>query len=132
LKADATSRSTVAVAFGTPSGRTCGEAVRLVDAGTFDELGFASGVPVKLDSLVVGGVATSSLDALEAGVVLLFSAAGLSGRASCEDIIAGSTGAPLTVDCPVGARRAGGVYLLFEEVRGGKSCLRTPLYLYRF
>jgi hypothetical protein len=44
-------------------------------------------------------------------------------------MMAGSTGAPLTVDCPVGARRAGGVYLLLEDARGGKSCLRTPLYL---
>jgi hypothetical protein len=49
-------------------------------------------------------------------------------------MIAGSTGAPLTVACPVGGRLAGGVYLLpeLDEVKGGKSCcLRTPLYLLR-
>ncbi len=94
---------------------------------------FVSGVAEKLDSFVVGGVATSSFDALAATVGLGRSAAGLSGRASCEDMIAGSTGAPLTVACPVGARLAGGVYLLlllFEEPSGGKSCWRrTPLYL---
>lgn len=91
-----------------------------------------SGVAVKLDSVVVGGVATSGFEALVAGAALTVSAAGLSGRASCEEMIAGSTGAPLTVDCPVGALLAGGVYLLFDDVRGGKSCcccLRTPLYL---
>jgi hypothetical protein len=93
---------------------------------------FVSGVAEKLDSVVVGGVATSGFDALAATVGLGRSAAGLSGRASCEDMMAGSTGAPLTVACPVGARLAGGVYLLllFEEPRGGKSCWRrTPLYL---
>jgi hypothetical protein len=92
-------------------------------------LAFVSGVAAKLESVVVGGVATSGFDGLTVGVVLLFSAAGLSGRANCDNIIAGSTGAPLTVDWPVGARRAGGVYLLLDDVRGGKSCLRTPLYL---
>lgn len=44
-------------------------------------------------------------------------------------MMAGSTGAPLTVGPFVGARFAGGVYLLAEDVNGGKSCLRTPLYL---
>lgn len=93
-------------------------------------VGFGSGVAAKLDSVVVGGVETSGLAGFEAGAALVFSAVGLSGRASCEEMMAGSTGAPLTVDCPVGALLAGGVYLLFEEVRGGKSCcLRTPLYL---
>jgi hypothetical protein len=98
--------------------------VWLPEGATFD-----SGVAAKLDSVVVGGVAVSVLGAFTAGGTLLFSVAGLSGRASCEDMIAGSTGAPLTVACPVGARRAGGVYLLPEGARGGKSCLRTPLYL---
>jgi hypothetical protein len=52
-----------------------------------------------------------------------------SGRASCEEMIAGSTGAPGTVGWPVGARRAGGVYLFAWPLgRGGKSRL-TPLYL---
>lgn len=36
----------------------------------------------------------------------------LSGRAICEEMIAGSTGAPATVGLPVGRRRAGGMYLL--------------------
>ena len=35
----------------------------------------------------------------------------LFGRAICDEIIAGSTGAPATVALPVGGRRAGGVYL---------------------
>ena len=91
---------------------------------------FVSGVTEELDSVVVGGVATSGFDAFAAIVALGRSPAGLSGRASCEDMMAGSTGAPLTVACPVGARLAGGVYLLFDELRGGKSCWRrTPLYL---
>lgn len=92
---------------------------------------FGSGVAAKLDSVVVGGVETSALAAFGAGVTFAFSAAGLSGRASCDEMMAGSTGAPLTVDCPAGARLAGGVYLLLEEdVKGGKSCCRrTPLYL---
>lgn len=122
----------MAVAFGGPSPRTCGEVVRDVDDGAFKVLGLASGVAVavKLDSVVVGGVAISPLLVLVAGIALLFSTAGLSGRASCEDMIAGSTGAPMTVVCPVGGRRAGGVYLLLEDESGGKSCLRTPLYLY--
>jgi hypothetical protein len=114
----------VAVALGVSCGFGCGEGAWLPEAATFD-----SGVATKLDSVVVGGVAVSALGAFAAGAGLLFSAAGLSGRASCEDMIAGSTGAPLTVAWPVGARRAGGVYLLLEAVRGGKSCLRTPLYL---
>jgi hypothetical protein len=80
---------------------------------------------------VVGGVATSGFDALAAVVGFGRSAVGLSGRASDEDMMAGSKGAPLTVGCPVGARLAGGVYLLVVEPRGGKSCWRrTPLYLY--
>jgi hypothetical protein len=104
--------------------------VRLADEGVFAAVTFASGVAVKLDSFVVGGVASSGLVVFAIGVVFVFSVAGLSGRANCEEMIAGSTGAPLTVDWPVGARRAGGVYLLFEEVNGGKSCcLLTPLYL---
>lgn len=54
----------------------------------------------------------------------------LVGARSWDEIIAGSTGAPLTVACPVGARRAGGVYLLeLWPVRGGKSARLTPLYL---
>lgn len=86
-----------------------------------------SGVAEKLDSVVVGGVATSGFAAaLAATAGLGRSAAGLSGRASCEAMMAGSTGAPLTVACPVGARLAGGVYLLLllllAEPKGGNSC----------
>ena len=77
-----TSFSTVAVAFGAPSGLTFGEAVRLVKDGVFDGVAFVSGVAaVKLDAAVVGGVATSGLVIAGAGLVF-FSAAGLSGRAN--------------------------------------------------
>jgi len=134
LKALATSRSTVAVAFGAPSVLTWGEAVLLAEEVVVDAEGFGSGVAEKLDSVVVGGVATSNLDGFALAAPLALSAAALSGRASCDDMMAGSTGAPLTVACPEGARFAGGVYLLleFEELKGGKSCcLRTPLYLSR-
>ncbi len=104
--------------------------MRVVEEGVLARVPLGSGVAEKLDSFVVGGVATSCFDALAATVVLVRSAAGFSGRASCEDMMAGSTGAPLTVACPVGGRLAGGVYLLFEELRGGNSCCRrTPLYL---
>jgi len=49
---------------------------------------------------------------------------------SCADMMAGSTGAPLTVAWPVGARRAGGVYLFSRLPRDcWASCRRTPLYL---
>ena len=127
MKADATSLSTVAVWFGTPSGLTLGEAVRLaLPAGVFAGFGFSSAVA--LGSVAGGGVGVSVLAAFGAGAgaALLLSAA----TGFCNEIMAGSTGAPLTVGCPVGARRAGGVYLLLEEVSGGKSCcLRTPLYL---
>jgi hypothetical protein len=110
---------------------TWGDAVRLEEEGVVVSVAFVSGVAEKLDSVVVGGVAASGFDAL-AATVGFGRSAGLSGRASCEDMMAGSTGAPLTVACPVGARLAGGVYLLlFEEPgSGGKSCWRrTPLYL---
>lgn len=85
-----------------------------------------SGVAAELDSVVGGGVAASGFAGLgTTGAVFGFSpAAGFSGRASCEDMIAGSTGAPLTVNCPVGALLAGGVYLLFDEGNGGKFCCR--------
>ena len=82
LKALATSRSTVAVAFGTPSGRTAGEAVRLVEPGVFAALDFGSGVTAELGSVVGGGVAASGFDGLFAAVALLLSTAGLSGRAN--------------------------------------------------
>ena len=50
---------------------------------------------------------------------------------SCDEMIAGSTGAPFTVDAPVGARLAGGVYLFSRLLgKGGKSCRLTPLYLF--
>lgn len=118
------------MAFGVASARAV-EAVRLEDAGvTTGAADCVSGVAVTLDSVVVGGVATSGLGgALGASKGLTFSPVGL---ASCDEMIAGSTGAPLTVDCPVGALLAGGVYLLpsLDDNNGGKSCcLRTPLYL---
>lgn len=97
--------------------------MRLAEVDVFAARDLGSGVvAVKLADVVVGGVAASGFFA-GAGTAgaLGFSAAGLSGRASWEDMIAGSTGAPLTVDCPVGARLAGGVYLLLEDERGGKS-----------
>ncbi len=123
-----TSRSTVAVALGTPSVLTLGEAVRLADVAV-TAVSLGSGVAATLVSFVLGGVATSGFEGLGVGA-FGFSAAGLSGRASCADMIAGSTGAPLTVGCPVGGLLAGGVYLLLDVVRGGKSCcLLTPLYL---
>lgn len=65
-------------------------------------------------------------------VALRGSCALLSGRAICEDIMAGSTGAPGTVGWPVGARLAGGVYLFcWLGCNGGYSApfRRTPLYL---
>lgn len=92
LKADATSLSTVAVWFGTPSGLTCGEAVRLVlAAGVF--AGFGLDSAEALGSAATGGVEDSGLATFGAGAALLFSA----GTGFCSDIMAGSTGAPLTV-----------------------------------
>jgi hypothetical protein len=119
----------VAVAFGVALVLTCGEALRLAEGVCAAAATLGSGVAVTRDS-VTAGVAVSGLEAFCAGTAF-FSALGLSGRASCEDIIAGSTGAPGTVVCPVGARRAGGVYLLFEERGGNSCCRRTPLYLKR-
>jgi hypothetical protein len=52
------------------------------------------------------------------------------GARICEEMMAGSMGAPLTLDCAVGALLAGGVYLISRpEGRDGKSWRRTPLYL---
>ena len=99
--------------------------MRLVEEGVA-RVALGSGVAEKLDSFVVGGVATSGFNAFAGTMVF---AAELSGRASCADMMAGSTGAPLTVAWPVGARLAGGVYLLLDELNGGKSWRRTPLYL---
>jgi hypothetical protein len=58
-------------------------------------------------------------------LVALVDGASLLGRASCDEIMAGSTGAPLTVAFPEGALLAGGVYLSDRPVTdsGGKSCL---------
>ena len=56
--------------------------MRLVELGVFAALAFGSGVTAKLDSVVVGGVATSGFDGFAVVVFLLFSAAGLSGRAN--------------------------------------------------
>lgn len=52
-----------------------------------------------------------------------------SGRANCEEIIAGSKGAPAIVGCPVGARRAGVVYL-FDDGASGCGSRLTPLNLH--
>jgi hypothetical protein len=62
-------------------------------------------------------------------VRILALAAAESGRASCEEMIAGSTGAPGTVGWPVGGRLAGGVYLLAWPLESGEKSRRTPLYL---
>ena len=43
------------------------------------------------------------------------------GSASADDMIAGSTGAPGTVACPVGGRIAGGVYLFAPPEGSGFS-----------
>ena len=52
------------------------------------------------------------------------------GFANDEDMMAGSTGAPGTVACPVGARMAGGVYLFAPPAVSGLISPRwTPLYL---
>lgn len=118
------------MALGTPSGLALGDAVRLLENEVLGTLVFASGVTApKLEVFVDGGVVTSGFVVFGAGEALAFSVADLSGRAKSEEIIAGSTGAPLTVAVPVGGRLAGGVYLLLDVARGGKSCLRTPLYL---
>jgi len=70
-------------------------------------------------SILVGGsvfVGAGTAGFSAAGLMVRWEAGGFvadeSGRASCEDIIAGSTGAPGTVGWLVGGRRAGGVYLL--------------------
>lgn len=53
------------------------------------------------------------------------------GCAREEEMMAGSTGAPATVECPVGALLAGGVYRFeLEDVRG-VNWRATPLYLRR-
>jgi hypothetical protein len=99
-------------------------------------VGAAALTETSLDVSTLGGGATCA--ALVGSGVTRFSdglvprcdnLAAESGRASCEEMIAGSTGAPGTVGWPVGARRAGGVYLFAWPLeRGGKSRL-TPLYL---
>ena len=49
----------------------------------------------------------------------------VSGRTSWEAMMAGSCGAPGTVGCPVGARRAGGVYLFeLAAARAGAAAVR--------
>lgn len=65
LKAVETSRSTVAVALGTAL--ALAESVLAANAGVFIGVAFGSGVAEKLDSVVVGGVATSALEALGVG-----------------------------------------------------------------
>ncbi len=83
--------------------------MRLAELEALTFVGLGSGVAAKLDSVVVGGVAISALGALGtgagegtgAGATLFISEVGLFGfsdRASCDEMIAGSTGAPLTVD----------------------------------
>ena len=56
--------------------------MRLLEAGGLAALAFVSGVTAKLDSVVVGGVATSALAAFGTGLGQVFSATCLSGRAS--------------------------------------------------
>lgn len=90
------------------------------------------------DLFISGALSLSTLVALVVvlceGVTLILGwldcLDGTSGRAIWALMIAGSTGAPGTVGWLVGARLAGGVYLLgCPDWRGGKSSRRTPLYL---
>ena len=139
-----TSRSTVEVALGAPSFAWGGIGLMAAADGFnwmefwFDGLdSVALGWESVLVSgfvfevLEIGGVAEASfLEAARAFASSTLAAAWPFGFLSWDDIMAGSTGAPLTVAEPVGARRAGGVYL-FSRLpgRGGKSCRLTPLYL---
>ncbi len=82
--------------------------------------GFASGVGVAVG--VVPGVAGAFAAAGGAGLLESSDlAAGLEPGAALRtaETMAGSTGAPLTVAAPVGARRAGGVYLFSRLPSGG-------------
>lgn len=99
----------------------------LAEVEVFVGVAFGSGVTAKLDSVVVGGVDTSGPPTFGvcSGLVVLVDVASEGGRASCDEIMAGSTGAPLTVAFPEGALLAGGVYLSARPVTdsGGNSCL---------
>jgi hypothetical protein len=87
-----------------------------------------SGFDAAASALRGSGVARFSVDGLtERGATLVADP----GRASCEEMMAGSTGAPGTVGCPVGGRLAGGVYLLAPPLPNGGKSRRTPLYLRR-
>lgn len=122
LNASATSFSTVAVA--PPSllaGRDAG-----IGAGTvgltaaIDGIALSAGLLTTVAgaeaSFATVGLATSAIgaSALAAGAGEL----GF-GFAKEDDMIAGSTGAPGTVACPVGARIAGGVYLFAPPAGSG-------------
>ena len=157
LKCFSTSASTVELALGAGGfSLVCGAAARLLAAAGREAAapGFSADPfgSVAFSSAALGSGAFASVLASAFPSVALFSALagggfsldGVGGLESSglgvvcflacvflswDDIIAGSTGAPTTVAWPVGARRAGGVYLLSRPVSGGKSCLRTPLYL---
>lgn len=145
-----TSRSTVEVALGAmpwPS-FAWGDIVRLVAADGRNEAEFWFVVLLSTglccgEALLsgLGSVGLAAGDAagastLGSGWGLLSSCLGTAGWFfcvfSCDDMIAGSTGTPFTVEEAVGARFAGGVYLLSRLLgKGGKSCpcRLTPLYL---
>lgn len=97
----------------------------LAAGGGVETAGAAVVVVVVVVSLA--GVAVRALESSALGAVWGF------GVFNCEWMMAGSTGAPLTVEVAVGALLAGGVYLLLLlsllTVSGGKSCRLTPLYL---
>jgi hypothetical protein len=144
-----TSRSTVEVALGTAPSFICEpEPARVVPAvgrtgagslvssvGAFEASALVSAVlPLAVDSAGLSATGVAGLSAVPeffGSTVFGVGGFGVGVLFNCDEMIAGSTGAPLTVAWPVGARRAGGVYLFSRLVNGGKSCRRTPLYLER-
>ena len=131
LKAFVTSRSTVEVAFGGSPALACGDGFRLADEEAAATEGFSSFNSGKAIISLAGGLGVTVSTAFAgtgagagaegAGEGLTFSTTGLSDF-NCAEMMAGSTGAPLTEDDAAGALRAGGVYLLIDDDRGGKSC----------
>lgn len=57
------------------------------------------------------GVFAPAFSSADLASVLVFPCGLASDRAICEEMIAGSTGAPATVGLPLGGLRAGGIYL---------------------
>jgi len=101
--------------FEDPDGRRLFATISLLVA--LSAVSFAGSV--RTFSFVVNGVPSFSLSS---AVAFCSSCKPASGRAICEEIMAGSTGAPATVGLPVGRRRAGGMYLFgWLDCRGGYS-----------